>query len=95
MRVPAPALLVLLFSLNAGAGFAQTVRPVASAKTSDSLIQQFFSAFDLSVAAETAELRLHRAPNDAVALLARMETAELQERPEVVLDSALRLCVCP
>jgi tetratricopeptide (TPR) repeat protein len=95
MRVPAPALLVLLFCLNAAAGFPQTVRPVASGKPRDSLIQQFFSAFDLPAAAETAELRLHRAPNDAVALLARMEIAELQERPEVVLDSALRLCGLP
>ncbi len=40
-------------------------------------------------------LRLHRAPKDTVALFVRMETAELQERPQVVLDSALRLCQLP
>lgn len=88
MRLPA---LVFLFCLS-GMGFAQPARPAVNATTSNSLIQKFFSAFDLPAAAEMAELRLHRAPNDAVALLVRMEAAELQERPEVVLDSALRLC---
>src|SRR6476661_8955930 len=40
-------------------------------------------------------MRLPRAPKDVVALVVRMETAELQERPEVVLDSALRICTLP
>ena len=39
-----------------------------------------------------AELRLHHAPNDVSALFIRMESAELQERTDLVLDSALRLC---
>ena len=35
------------------------------------------------------------APNDVNALFVRMEAAELQEHPELVLDSALRLCTLP
>ena len=69
-------------------------RRVASKEADDSLLQKF-SEFDLPAAADAAELRLHRAPKDTVALFVRMETAELQERPQVVLDSALRLCQLP
>src|SRR5579859_3102931 len=80
--------LVLCF-LNVGAGFSQQIRP---AQASDSLLKTFFSDFNLPAAAENADLRLRQSPRDAVALFVRMETAELQERPDVVLDSALRLC---
>ena len=68
---------------------------VAGARNENSLLQKFFSKFDLPASAEAAEQRLHHSPDDAVALLVRMEVAELQERPEAVLDSALRLCGLP
>ncbi|HEX4603101.1 MAG TPA: DUF3857 domain-containing protein [Candidatus Angelobacter sp.] len=94
MRLPGRALALLIlclsfFCLRPGAGFAQAARPD---KTGDSLLHKYFSRFDLPGAAEEAELRLHRMPGDVVALFVRMEAAELQERPEIVIDSALRLC---
>ena len=84
-------LVLVLFCLS-GAGFSQQARPAQPDKTGDSLIKNFFSDFNLPAASEAADLRLRQSPRDAVALFVRMETAELQERPEVVLDSALRLC---
>jgi hypothetical protein len=95
MRLAARALPVLLFCLSAGAGFSQKALPPQPDKTVDSLLQKFSSDFNLPAAAANAELRLRRAPKDLVALFVRMETAELLERPEVVLDSALRLCALP
>src|SRR4030088_1057483 len=95
MRLVARALPVLLFCLSAGAGFSQKALSPQPDKTVDSLLQKFSSDFNLPAAAESAELRLRRAPKDLVALFVRMETAELLERPEVVLDSALRLCALP
>jgi hypothetical protein len=92
MRLSLRALSLLLIYVSAG--FSQTTPPSPS-KTADSLLQKLFSDFDLPAAAEKAEARLQSAPRDVVALLVRMETAELQERPEVVLDSALRLCALP
>jgi hypothetical protein len=80
---------LVLFCLSNGAGFSQQVRP---AQASDSLLKTFFSEFNLPAAAENADQRVRQSPHDAVALFVRMETAELQERPELVLDSALRLC---
>src|SRR6476620_4236770 len=94
MRLTARALPILLFCLCAGAGFAQKSQASHSDKAVDSLPKSF-SDFNLSAAADAADLRLRRAPKDSVALLIRMETAELQERPEVELDSALRLCALP
>jgi Domain of Unknown Function with PDB structure (DUF3857) len=91
MRLPIRALILLSLCLSASAGFSQTV-PAAPDKPSYSLLQKFLSDFDLSAASEGAEVRLHRAPNDVTALFVKMETAELQERPEVVLNAALRLC---
>ena len=55
----------------------------------------FFLISICPAAADAADARLRHAPKDTVALFIRMETAELQERPEVVLDSALRLCALP
>ena len=95
MRMTARALPILLFCLSASVGFSQNTRVPQPNKSDDSLLQKFFSDFNLSVAAEKAEARLLHAPKDEVALFIRMETAELQERPEVVLDSALRLCALP
>lgn len=85
---------LLLCCLNAGLGFTQT-KPAQPKKAPDSLLQRFISDFDLSGASEEAETRLKRAPNDTTALFVRMEIAELQERPDLVLDSALRLCALP
>jgi Domain of Unknown Function with PDB structure (DUF3857)/Domain of Unknown Function with PDB structure (DUF3858) len=64
----------------------------AAAKGGKTLIEKFFSDFDLSAATQQADARLRRNPHDATALFVRMETAELQEHPDLVLDSALRLC---
>jgi len=85
MRLTARVLLIVLFCLSAGVGFSQNTRVPQPVKSDDSLLQKFFSDFNLSVAAENAEARLFQAPKDTVALFIRMETAELQERPEVVL----------
>jgi hypothetical protein len=92
MRSSARTWLLLLLCLTARIMLSQASHSVASAKNDDSLSHKFFSDFDLVAASEGAELRLHRAPNDVQALFVRMEAAELQERPELVLDSALRLC---
>lgn len=93
MRLATRALPILLFCLSASAGFSQKAQPTHPGKA-DSLLQSF-SDFNLAAAADAADLRLRHAPNDTVALVVRMETAELQERPEAVLDSALRLCALP
>src|SRR6476646_6772848 len=95
MTLTARVLLIILFCLHAGVGFSQNSRVPQPVKSDDSLLQNFFSDFNLSVAAEKVEARLLHAPKDEVALFIRMETAELHERPEVVLDSALRLCALP
>jgi Domain of Unknown Function with PDB structure (DUF3857) len=78
--------------LNAGTGFSQEARPAQPNEISASLLEKFFVRFDLQATADEAGQRLHQSPNDALALFMQMETAELQERPPVVLDSALRLC---
>jgi hypothetical protein len=85
-------LTLVLFCLGGGAGFSQQTRPAQPEKAGDSLLRKFFSDFNLPAAAEDADLRLRQTPHHALALFVRMETAEIQERPEVVLDSALRLC---
>src|SRR4029077_16160562 len=90
MRLTARVSL-LFCCLNLGLGFTQT-KPAQTKKTPDSLLQRFISDFDLPGASEEAETRLKHAPNNTTALFVRMETAELQERPELVLDSAMRLC---
>src|SRR5438270_13281884 len=95
MRLIARFLPVLLFCLSAGAGFSQKTPAGHADRAADSLLQSFFSDFNLPAAADAADARLRHAPKDTVALFIRMETAELQERPEVVLDSALRLCALP
>ena len=97
MRLLFRVLALVLFCLGGGAGFSQQTHVSHTDvshpdKASDSLLKKFFSDFNLPAAAEDADLRLRQSPRDAVALFVRMETAEFQERPEVVLDSALRLC---
>ncbi len=94
MRLATRVLTILLFCLSASAGFSQKAQPTHPDKTVDSLLQSF-SDFNLPAAVEAADLRLRHEPNDTMALVIRMETAEPQERPEVVLDSALRLCALP
>jgi len=91
MRLMPLVLLLTLLCVRAGTGFSQTPRATRFEKSDNSLLQKF-SEFNLAAAADAADRRLHRAPKDSVALFIRMETAELQERPEVMLDSALRLC---
>jgi tetratricopeptide (TPR) repeat protein len=95
MRLTLRAFSVLLFCLSASAGFSEKAPPVHLDRAADSLLQSFFSDFNLPAAADAADVRLRHTPKDAMALFIRMETAELQERPEVALDSALRLCALP
>lgn len=92
MRLIIRALTFLLCCLSAATGFSQTNHAALPDKTASLPLQKFLADFDLPAASESAEQRLHRAPNDIESLFVRMETAELQERPEVALDSALRLC---
>ena len=94
MKFTSLALLLIFLCAGTGTGFSQTPPANGFDKNDNSLLQKF-SDFNLPAAADAAELRLHRAPKDTVALFVRMETAELQERPQVVLDSALRLCQLP
>ena len=86
---------LFLCCLCAATGFAQAVLPAPSVKAGDSLLQEFVKGPDLASAAEEAEARLQHTPGDTAALFVRMEVAELQEHPELVLDSALRLCALP
>jgi tetratricopeptide (TPR) repeat protein len=86
---------LILCALAAGAALPQTGKPVRANPGSDPLAQHFVSDFDLPAAGQEAEIRLRHNPNDATALFVRMETAELEDRPELVLDSALRLCTLP
>ena len=95
MRRTANALLLLFLFLCTGAGVSQKAPASRLAKADDALLQKFSSDFDLPAAAESAAAQLRRVPKDAVALFVRMETAELQEHPEIVLDSALRICALP
>jgi len=96
MRLITRASLLLVLLLSAGAGVSQKAGSPQPTKTDDSLLQKFFTDFNLPASAAGADVRLHRTPKDVVALFVRMETAaELQERPEVVLDAALRLCAIP
>jgi tetratricopeptide (TPR) repeat protein len=95
MRLSARVLPILLFCLSPSVGFSQRAHPPHPDKAADSLLQSFFSDFNLQAAAEAADVRLRHAPQDSIALFIRMETAELLERPQVALDSALRLCALP
>jgi hypothetical protein len=61
----------------------------------DPLLKKFLTDFDLPAAGREAETRLRRHPANETALFVRMETAELEERADAVLDSALRLCALP
>jgi hypothetical protein len=80
---------------------ADTHKPLPAAKggrpplASDGLLQKFLLDFDLPAAGRQAEMRLRHNPADSIALFVRMEAAELEDRPEAVLDSALRLCSLP
>ena len=62
------------------------------AKGGNKPLQTFLADFDLPAAVALANARLKQNPHDSIALFVRMETAELDERPDLVLDSALRLC---
>ncbi len=61
-------------------------------QTTVALQQSFFSRLDLPASGAKAEVLRRGDPANTTALFVRMETAELQERPDRVLDSALRLC---
>ena len=63
-----------------------------SAKGGQSPLEKFLTDFDLPTAVRDADGRLRHNPHDTTALFVRMETAELEEHPDLVLNSALRLC---
>src|SRR5215475_2957756 len=88
MRSTFRILPLVLFCL-CGAALSQHALPE---KTGDSLLRRFFHDFNVPAAAEDASRRLLQASHNDVTLFVRMEAAELEEQPEVVLDSALRLC---
>jgi hypothetical protein len=90
MRSAFRILPLVLFCLG-GAALSQRALPAQPDKAGDSLLRRFFSDFNVPAAAEDAGLRFQSSHND-VGIFVRMEAAELEERPEVVLDSALRLC---
>ncbi len=92
MRVPA-GLLLLLCAALVGQSMAQ--QATVPQKAVDSLSQKFLSDFNLRDAAHKADVRLQHNPSDIEALVVRMETAELEAHPEIVLDTALRLCTMP
>src|SRR5215467_12485692 len=91
MRSTFRILPLVLFCL-CGAALSQHALPAQPDKSSDSLLRRFFSDFNLPVAAKDASLRFPQSSHNDVTLFVRMEAAELEERPEAVLDSALRLC---
>src|SRR6185369_14707359 len=80
------------FAARAAADAHESSRAAKGGKTPARLLEKFLIDFDLPGAGQQAETRLRRDPADITALFVRMETAELEERPEAVLDSALRLC---
>ena len=90
MRSAFRILPLVLFCLG-GAALSQRALPAQPDKAGDSLLRRFFSDFNVPAAAEDAGLRFQSSHND-VGIFVRIEAAELEERPEVVLDSALRLC---
>lgn len=89
------ALFLLLCPLIVRSVTAQTGKTLPARDTADRLIQSFVQDFDLPSAVQEAEARLQKDRNDVDALFVRMEAAELQERPALALDSALRLCLLP
>src|SRR5690349_13906043 len=88
MRSTFRILSLVLFCLG-GSALSQHALPE---KPGDSLLRKFFRDFNVPAAAEDAGLGLLQSSHNDVAIFVRMEAAELEERPEVVLDSALRLC---
>ncbi len=92
MRKSVHRLALVLLCFGMVAGMAQPAKSVPPNSAADSLLKTFLHDFDLPVAAAQADRRLRIHPRDATALFVRMEAAELQERQNVVLDSALRLC---
>jgi len=66
MRLPTRTLPIVLLCLSAAAGFSQKAQP---SKVPDSVVQSFFSDFNLPAAADAADARLRRSPRDIMALL--------------------------
>jgi len=95
MKVRALLILSLLAALPAMAqqrGVASRKQTAVELRNTASLEQKFFSDFSLEAAKDEAEALLRRDPANVTALFVRMEAAELEERTDVTLDSALRLC---
>jgi uncharacterized protein DUF3858/uncharacterized protein DUF3857 len=95
-----PLLLLACSTILAAPSFATQIaqnnqHPLSAAKGGKPALQLFFGDFDFPAAAAGAEALLKQNPRDITALFVRMEAAELQERPDLVLDSALRLCALP
>src|ERR1051326_8925441 len=99
IRPPLPVFgcaIVVLLSLSAPSFAAHHDASIQetslAAKAGKQLLDTFLVDFDLPAAAALADARLKQSPRNVDALFVRMETAELEERTDLVLDSALRLC---
>lgn len=82
--------VIAIASMFASLAFGADGKSLQSTATQN--LASLFAHLDLKAAGHEAELALTRNPGDPLALLVRMEVAELEARPDVVLDSALRLC---
>jgi hypothetical protein len=66
--------------------------PNLGRSSDDADLAAHFGNLDLAAAKKQADFLLTRNPVAPIALFVRMEVAELEAQPDVVLDSALRLC---
>src|SRR5215471_4963777 len=85
MKVRLAVIFVLCWSLSAFAAAHHN-------SITDQELATLFANLDLQAARKQAQLVLLRDPRNPVALLVRMEAAELESQTSVVLDSALRVC---
>ncbi|HKD45621.1 MAG TPA: hypothetical protein VKD24_08185, partial [Candidatus Angelobacter sp.] len=73
--------------LPAGALARQGQRTVRLDRATAALEHRFFNRLDLGESGNEAEGLLRQDPANSVALFVRMEIAELEDRPDRVLDS--------
>ncbi len=90
--LPVIAGLLACACLHASAAAGDGQKTLSRTQTALPLEKRFFYRLDLTGSGAQSEALLRRDPANAAALFTRMEIAELEDRPESVLDSALRLC---
>lgn len=86
------AVLLACACLRAGAEPAGRNQPSRQGQAALALQKTFFFRLDLRGSSAQAEAMLRHDPANPAALFVRMEAGELEDRPDRVLDSALRLC---